>query len=62
LVNGAEYVCPSIRVRARRTAATALWVLGLRLGAGATGRPVAEAFTAGMSPVRLTAARAAVRF
>jgi predicted AlkP superfamily pyrophosphatase or phosphodiesterase len=50
------------RVNTTDTAATAVWVLGLRLGAGATGQPVAEAFTAGTAPVRLTAARAAVRF
>jgi arylsulfatase A-like enzyme len=50
------------RVNTTDTAATALWVLGLRPGAGATGQPVAEAFTTGMPTARLTAARAGVHF
>ena len=57
IVNGPGVVPHALtrRVNTTDTAATALWVLGLRTGAGATGTPVSEAFTTGMSPARLTA-------
>jgi predicted AlkP superfamily pyrophosphatase or phosphodiesterase len=47
------------RVNTTDTAATALWVLGLRLGAGATGHPVAEAFTAAAPTAGVATARLA---